>query len=196
MNPELQTEAHCKALGAYETDEWAAHAILEVEGIRGRVLDPCAGFGMLGKSLVESGYGKDWFEFDIEPWWDSIDRSKCRYRHVVDFLTVPAMPYGAETILMNPPFHRAVEFVEHAHLLGAKKIIAFQRSAWWESGVRTDFWRTYPPNRVYACRKRATCMRFDIQLGVTERPLGNTPTPHSWFVWERGHPLGTVMGHV
>ena len=189
--------ARARELEAYETDLAAAKAILRVEAIRGKVHDPCCGFGQLGLALREDpDYNRVWYETDVFPWWEERDRSQCEYRFQADFLLMEQRPFQAETLFMNPPFSKACEFVEHGKRLGYRKIVCFQRDAWWEAGVRANFWSEHPPNRRYTCRKRATCWRFDITLGETEKPLGNTPTSHSWFVWEEGHPLGTLVGHL
>lgn len=197
--PGLTTAQECKALEAYETDSWASDAVLKVETLRGRVLDPCAGFGMLGRAFREAK-SATWEEWDIKPWWKIKDRSSfdgwSPHREVRDFLDATAIPYGVQTVIMNPPFSLATDFVDHARRLGAGKIICFQRHSWWESQGRAEFWARNPPNRIYSCRKRATCLRFDIITGDAPIPNGGTTTAHSWFVWEEGHPHGTLMCHV
>ena len=115
----------------------------------------------------------------------------------MDFLTDRRAHWmvANNTVLMNPPFSKAVEFVETALRLNARKFIGLQRRAWWEGGRRAAFWAACPPNRVYVCADRATCWRVDISP-ETREAKGNTPTAHAWFVWERGHPPGTMLGRL
>jgi|TARA_Y100000310_G_scaffold340907_1_gene438263 hypothetical protein len=97
------------------------------------------------------------------------------------------------TVFMNPPFSLATEFVLRALNRQARKVVCFQRFAWWESQKRREFWAKHPPNRVYICGDRAHCWRIDIP---PEERKSSTPTAHAWFVWERGHPPGTQLGHI
>lgn len=185
-----------KAAEAYETPRWAVEEILDREILTQHVVDPCAGKGVLAARAEDHGYKV--FSFDkyypdslIEQW---------------DFLTdFRAHGYiSGATVLMNPPFSLAVKFVERCIDLGARKIVCFQRFAWWESKGRRDFWEKHPPNRVYVCGDRASCWRFDIPKDdqgnrydpVTGKKLAGTTTAHAWFVWERRHPAGTVLGHI
>lgn len=98
-----------------------------------------------------------------------------------------------KTVFMNPPFSLACEFIEKAFELGARKVVVFQRFAWWESKRRKDFWDKHQPNRVYICGDRAACWRGDIP---EEERKSSSPTAHAWFVWEPEHPSGTVLGHI
>lgn len=178
----------CKDLEHFETPEWAAKAILRKEILTSLVIDPCCGIGILADAALSEGY-KDVFAWDIYDWGYE------RQCAVSDFLVDGD---GSEieeefTIFMNPPFSLACQFVERSFEIGARKVICFQRFAWWESARRRDFWEKFPPNRVYICADRADCWRHDIPKDL--RGSG-TPTAHAWFVWESGHPPGTLLGHV
>ncbi len=178
----------CKSREHYETPEWAAKAILEKEILTRHVVDPCAGTGILYKAAAAAGYKP--IAYDIHLW----DGFKDKTRHM-DFFKLPAFPFVQTTVFMNPPFSLACEFVERSFELGARKILCFQRFAWWESAKRRSFWEKRPPARVYICGDRATCWRHHIPHEERERK-GNTPTPHAWFVWEQGAPSGTLLSHV
>lgn len=102
---------------------------------------------------------------------------------------------------MNPPFKLATQFVDRALEMGARKIVCFQKFAWWEGSrdrgkKRGQWWAANPPNRIYVCGERATCWRIDFSPAERAARKTSTPTAHAWFVWERGHPQGTVTGHV
>lgn len=177
----------CKRLEHFETPKWAAEKILEHEILTRFVFDPCCGTGILSEAAKEAGYFCG--STDIHDWGYKDQLG------VIDFFECPSLPTPKEdtTIFINPPFSKACEFVEKSFELGARKVVCFQRFAWWESGGRKDFWEKFPPNRVYVCADRASCWRHDIP--ESERGSG-TPTAHAWFVWERGNPSGTLTGHI
>lgn len=167
----------CKRLEHYETPEWAAEAILRKEPMCGLVVDPCCGIGILRSDI----------KFDVHDWGiPGLNKQ--------DFLKIADLKIKDDfSIFMNPPFSKACEFVQKSLELGARKIVCFQRFAWWESRSRRVFWEKYPPSRVYVCGDRAPCWRHDIP--ESERKSG-TPTAHAWFVWDRESPPGTLLSHI
>ena len=52
----MTLEQRAKKLEAFETDQWAADAIMEVELFTPFVVDPCVGTGMLARSARAAGY--------------------------------------------------------------------------------------------------------------------------------------------
>jgi hypothetical protein len=173
----------CRQLEHFETPRWAAAAILQREIMPRVILDPCCGSGILCDAAAEEGYRV--IPADIHDWgypdtW------------VRDFLTFN-IDLSATGVFMNPPFSLAEDFVRKCFALNARKILCFQRFAWRESRKRREFWQQFPPNRIYICGDRASCWRHDIP--TAQRGSG-TPTAHAWFVWEKGHPTGTLQGDV
>lgn len=176
----------CKQLEHYETPRWAAESILKKEVLpkNGVVIDPCCGAGVLSDVAKSAGYKKV-KPVDIHDWgYDGTI--------VGDFLEMNNFVTDA-TVFMNPPFSKATDFVEHAFEIEARKIICFQRFAWWESRARKSFWEKHPPHRVYICGDRAASWRHDIPEHLR---VGSTPTAHAWFVWERWHPRATTLHHI
>ena len=186
----------CKDLEHYETPEWAALAILEKEVCTQLVFDPCCGTGVLSKAAAHhNNYVVQ--SIDIHDWGYPLQTQ------VDDFLLVDE-DFSETTVFMNPPFSKACEFVEKSIELGARKIVCFQRFAWWESKTRREFWKKNPPSRVYICGDRASCWRHDLPKDdkgnrfdpKTGKKLSNSPTAHAWFVWDRDAPYGTLLGHI
>ena len=178
-------EQLCKRLEHWETDAWAAQAILNKEILTDFVVDPCAGTGVLSEAAKNYGYPVA--SYDIHDWDYSIK--------VMDWLDVDKPPPhwpDIFTVFMNPPFSKAVEFVEKSMDLGARKIVCFQRFVWWESRARRDFWEKHPPNRIYICGDRANCHLHSTPL----EQRSSMSAAHAWFVWEKGHPPGTLVGHI
>lgn len=174
----------------FETPSWAAAAILKKEILTESVWDPCSGAGILSETASFFGYmvrSTDIFD------WSSVSDTIIPFDGIEDFLMSQNVFEDDFTIFMNPPFSKAVEFVEKSIELGARKIVCFQRFAWWESAKRRDFWQKNPPNRIYICQDRADCWRHDIP---EDERGSSSPTAHAWFVWEKGHPAGTVLGHI
>ena len=183
-------EQTCRRLEHYETPRWAADAILRCETTTGKVFDPCCGTGILSEAAAYAG--NEVHAFDIHDWGYHPFGERNVWFSQLDWLDQKHLPQHV-TLFLNPPFSRAVEFIEHALALGARKVICFQRFAWWESQKRAAFWDRHPPNRIYVCGDRADCWRHDIP--EHERGSGTT-TAHAWYVWERGQPPGTLLGHI
>lgn len=193
--PELSELAKlCIELEHWETPRWAADAILQSEILTSRVIDACVGGGTLSVAAKAAGYRV--FSLDIHDWG---------YPGTIlqDFLKFNA-DLTDETVFMNPPFSKAEEFVLHAFRLGARKVVCFQRFAWWESQGRKEFWDANPPARVYICGDRADCWRYDIKPDekgrrynpITGKKMEGTPTAHAWFVWQKGQPPGTQLHRI
>lgn len=181
--PILKSPPDPAALEGYETPLEATEALLEAELFTGDVWDPACGQGHMAAALA--GYGYDVVLTDIADWGAGTRQ---------DFLTAEHLL--ADSIVVNPPFSLADAFVERALALGVRKLAVFQRFAWWESAGRAKgIWQRHPPNRVYGFDKRVTCWRFDVPPEERAR-RSNTPTAHAWFIWERGHPPGPVLGHL
>ncbi|KAA5604042.1 hypothetical protein F1188_17780 [Roseospira marina] len=188
--------AQAVAAECYETPDWAARRVLEVEILTRRVLDPCCGTGILSRAARAAGYdvgsldlhrwgypdqhGQADFLADPPAWiaWPMFRETPAYLRH-----NMP-LPLSGVSVFMNPPFSQATGFVDRAFALGARKVLCFQRLAWRESQTRRAWWDARPPARIWLCGDRALCWRFDIP---PEARTGGSPTAHAWFVWEQGH---------
>ena len=193
---ELARQSEC-----FETPHWAIEAILKVEPLTKLVIDPCCGDGRMHAAVHRhddsSSQGHATVSFDLHDWgYDFMAITQ-------DFLTwEPPLEIDikAATIFMNPPFSLAVEFIEKCRQLGVRKVIAFNRFAWWESDGRREFWDTCPPTRVYICGARASCWRIDIppedrRPKTKAHPNGRgstTPTAHAWFIWDGWPAAGSL----
>lgn len=169
------TELEC-----YETDEWAIRAILDKEILTPHVIDVCCGPGVLAREAKRRNYRVT--ALDIFNWG---------YKGTIlhdfladDFTKVNGFRPEHTTILMNPPFSKAVSFIKRAHELKVRKIVCFQRFAWWESIDRSAFWDEYPPARVYVCGNRATCWK--VGTPPEKRADSSGATAHGWFIYETG----------
>lgn len=177
----------CIDLEHYETDPWAAEAVLKREILTGVVVDPCVGTGVLTLAARAAGY--PCIAGDIHDW--GFDGTI-----VGDFLSSVDLSgiVRGNTVFMNPPFSKAEAFVERAFAFGARKIVTFQRFAWWESRERKAFWDEFPPTKVYICGNRATCWRHDMT--ADQRKGKSTSSAHAFFVFESGHCGGTLLDRI
>lgn len=176
----------------FQTPHWAINSILKREILTRRVVDPCCGDARMAVAANEAGYTA--YAMDIYDWGAPIDVAR------MDFLTTdPTLIdflrgiVAGDTVFMNPPFSLATQFVDRAMELGARKIVCFQRSVWRESAARRDWWERNPPARIYQCGDRAYCWYGTIPEHLRK---GGANQPHSWFVWEKGHPPGTLLGTI
>lgn len=176
----------CATAEAWETDPWAARAVLTVEPITTPAIwDPCCGTGILGHALRRAGYPA-LTETDLFSWGDNIAG--------VDFLSARAeafIPADDFTVFMNPPFSKATEFVDRAIGLGARDVICFQRFAWFESATRRNWFDRNPPNRIQLCGDRAKVWMFHIP--PADRKGSGMQTAHAWFIWNRATPASDTI---
>lgn len=192
----------CRRLEHFVTPAWAADEILKREILAGVVVDPCCGTGVLGDAARRAGYDRI-RESDIHDW------QQTGAFQSEDFLNNPYPvfvhpDYPPFSVFMNPPFSLAVEFVKRSFRLGARKVVCFQRFAFWESNARKEFWDEYPPTKVYICGDRADCWRHDLPINdrgrrfdpLTGRELAGSPTAHAWFIFEAGHKGGTSLERI
>lgn len=167
---------------AFETPREVTLALLWAEILTPAVWDPCCGTGGMARVLAEHGHQV------IAT--DLIDWGYGEAGH--DFLTADKLL--APTIVMNPPFSLADDFLLKAMALGARKVAMIQRRAFWESAGRVaGLWAEIRPNRVYTPDLRPAFWRFDIP--PAERK-GGGQTCHDIYVFEPRHPAGTLSGHI
>lgn len=185
----------CKRLEAFETPRWAIEAILDVELTNEYIVDPCSGLGIIAQVCRERGLRVA--ECDIHDWAHScpkLFRGHPLATKIMNFFDIEGFDVDT-TVVMNPPFSKACEFVDHALKLNARKIICFQRQAWRESGTRREWWEKNPPARVWVCGARASCWRFDL-LGSEKAASSGSSVSMAWYVWERGHKGAEVTSAI
>lgn len=184
----------CKRLEAYETPRWTIESVLDVELTTQLILDPCCGLGAIANVCIESGLDVE--AIDIEDWEPRFPNQPGPHigYSVCDFLDWRGDLSGV-TVIMNPPFSLAEEFVARSQVLGARKIICFQRQAWRESAARRLWWESNPPARVWVCGSRATCWRFDLLDSDLTKRSGSSVSM-AWYVWERGHKGAEVTSAI
>jgi hypothetical protein len=158
----------------YETPEVATLALLAVEPLPRRILEPACGRGAISKVLRSAGHTV--IENDI------VDYGQGQHS-VQDFLNLkPAQAHEIDAVVTNPPYRLAQQFVQHALTL-CPRVFMLLRLTFLESERRKDVLEGAGLIRVHVFRNRLPMMHRD---GWTGNRVSN-PTAFAWFVWERGY---------
>lgn len=169
-------------LNFYETPSWCTEALIEREEFKGYIWEPACGYGAISKVLKDNGH--EVYSSDIE------------YRGygfgVHDFLVddPPKLPTDLRSIVTNPPFNKAEEFVKQAFKLSNEKVCMLLRLAFLESQVRQKLFAETPLKKVWVSSKRVTMYPADY---IGEMKNGGTMAM-AWFVWEHGYKGQPTIG--
>ncbi|WP_440671190.1 hypothetical protein [Bacillus subtilis] len=140
----------------------------------GTILEPCAGNGNFIKVLRKLGYKNKIVANEIRVEEnDNLLYSGADYIYNVDFLNERMPEHNITTIITNPPFNLAREFVTRCkELYPEAEIIMLLRTAFLESRVRYDFWQNNKVNKLYTLSSRPKFVN-----GKTDA------TSYSFFIW-------------
>lgn len=153
----------------YPTPAWATEAILDREPLPGTIWEPACGDGSMARvimarpdrvvhatDLYDRGFGQAGRDFLKEP----------------DYTW-----YGS--IITNPPYSLAQEFVEKACRLATGKVLMLLKLNFLEGVARHEMFRRLPPVRIWVFSRR---IKFPMPSGT-----GGGVLAYAWFVWERGY---------
>jgi hypothetical protein len=161
-----------RGLDPYATPASAVHALMRIERLPPGlpIYDPCAmtwaildvfhaaGYRVIGADIANYGRG------DL----------------IRDFLTAPAIPDAA--IITNPPFAKALEFIEKALADGTPYAAFLLRTNFLESVRRKPSFERSPPSRVWVSSRRLPMMH---RLGY-EGPVSTSNQSFMWAIWQAG----------
>ena len=165
-------------------DDWyrepasAVHVLLDVEHFGRTIWDPACGAGNVPDTAKARGYqvvGSD-----------LVDRAEGRFITPMDFLEVGRVAgfvkaHRVDSIVTNPPFNRAREFVTTALAMGPHKVAVLQRLAWPEGVDRSAWMRQTPLARVWVFP-----WRLSMPPGDSDVTAKGGAVAFAWYVWERG----------
>jgi predicted RNA methylase len=168
----------------YETPPVAVHALLRAEQLPQRIWECACGPGSIARVLRARGhevYASDLVDYE----------SPDQNAHGVDFLLEHRAPDGVETVITNPPYKLAAQFVEHAlelcplviMLLPLTFIAGQRRAAILEAGS----WA-----RVHVFKNRLPRMHRAEWKG----PRATSTVEFAWFVWDRSHRGPTELHRI
>lgn len=164
-NPQGRPEADY-----YPTPERATLALLRHITIQDRtVWEPACGNGDISRILEK--HGSYVISSDLHDYGFG--------RSGVNFLEV--FQKESDTIITNPPFMLANQFLAQGLNLGVKRIYFLLKLAFLEGNKRSKLLEASPLSRVMVFRKRLTMTRNGL-------PMKNGGMiPFAWFEWQEGY---------
>lgn len=159
----------------YATDPRAVEMLLKHEKFMPYIWECACGEGHISEALEKAGYSV--VETDI------VDRGCGK---VFDFFDAR---HNAISIVTNPPYKCAAEFVRHALDISEKgvKIAMFLKLTFLEGQKRKELFIEHPPKTVYVFSKRISCGKN----GVFDRK--QDAVAYAWFVWVKGYKGKTTI---
>ena len=155
----------------HETPHIAVEALLARERFPQPIWEPACGAGAISEVLLRHKYKV---------------RSTDLHDHGcgesgVDFLQQTKPWKGS--ILTNPPFNRAQEFMEHAISVASGKVAFLLRVACLAGVARGRFYAEHPFAKAYVFSKRLPMMH---RVGY-EGPKSTSTVDFMWLVWDPWH---------
>lgn len=150
----------------YATDPKAVTLLLDLEKFKGPILEPFEkGFKVKSFDLVDRGFDK-----------------------VQDFLTDEVSSWKGD-IITNPPYKLANEFLNKALQIvpNGRKVAMFLKVQFLEGKQRKEFFRKYPPKKIWVSSSRLKCGMNGDFGGA------NSALAYAWFIWEKGYHGETVL---
>lgn len=160
----------------YATEPKAVELLLNNEYFLGPIWEPACGEGHISKVLESHGY--------TVRSTDLIDR---RYgTGGIDFLNAGQDRWNG-SIITNPPYKFAKEFVEQALSIVDKgyKVAMFVKLTFLEGQARRELFKKYPPKTIYVSSARLECGKNGVFTG------SGSAVAYCWIVWEKGY-----IGHT
>ncbi len=174
-----------RGVDLYETPAPATHALLAAEQFGdGAIWEIANGRGAISRVLRGAGYrvvATDLVDYGIE---DAAGG--------VDFLAQTSAPDGVTTILTNPPFMHADEFVRHALALVPRAVFLL-RLAFLAGVGRSDILEGGQLARVYVFRNRLPMLHRD---GWDGPRTTSSAMDLAWFLWSRDHRGPTELRRI
>ncbi len=133
-----------------------------------KIVEPASGMGHISKFLEANG-------FNVES-SDLGDDSETYGTGGLDFL---ARTERCENIITNPPYRQAIEFLKHAISITDHKVIMLLRLNFLESQSRFEFFKQFPPAKVYVISKRLP--HYDP---VHKEWKSDASFSHMWMVFD------------
>jgi hypothetical protein len=158
----------------YETPPCAVRALVREAELPRRIWEPAAGRGAILRELVAAGHVVHATE---------LKRYRGRDPRIItdrDFFKFERAPRGLDTILTNPPYQCADQFVRHALQL-VETVIVLQRFMAQEGVKRSDLIDRHL-SHIFLGIERLPMMHRD---GWDGPRLNNAGAPFGWFVFHR-----------
>ena len=163
----------------YVEPAWIVDALIAAERqFGGIVWDPCCGGGNIPRRFEAAGIHAAGS--------DVIDRAGYPLH---DFFGDNVLQ--AHSIVCNPPYDRACDFIDRALTLTRDRVCVLLRLAFLEGQARRTWFSTVPLARVWVSSRRVS-----MPPGGTDVPAKGGAIAYAWFVFEHGHTGPYVGGWV
>lgn len=155
----------------YPTPEHITEALLTRERFEGVVWEPACGEGDMARVIEKHGYTV---------------RSTDLFDHGygaagIDFTKQASIDPQIRSVITNPPFKLAEQFIQTCKRLGVPKYAMFQRLAFLEGKGRYNrIFADNPPARIWVFSGRVTLAPKD---GGKDRKTGGFMA-FAWYVWD------------
>lgn len=169
----------------YATDPVGIDRLLKVFDIPQKIYECACGRGDLSERLIQSG--RTVISSDL------YERGYDKGAVGVDFLSLTSVPSGF-SILTNPPFSKALEFVEKALDIveDGNYVIMLLRLNFLEGKKRkAELWDKAPPKFIVVNSERLLCAKNADFEGM--RKSGGSVVAYAWYIWEKGYTGDTVV---
>lgn len=168
------------ALDYYATNPKAVTLLLSNHTFKGdKILEPCVGEGHIARVL------ETYFKTSVDC-VDIVDRG---YKNTIvsDFLTWKATNLY-DTIITNPPYSLAHEFIEKCMRLldDDGQLAMFLRIQFLEGVDRRKLFKRYPPKYIYVFSKRMPTFNNGNEYDPKTGKPWATTLCNAWFVWQKG----------
>ena len=163
----------------YPTPEWATQSLMRHVGVRGTVLEPCAGDGAIARvvdGVLEANHNGGFvYTSDIAP---QMNCSFCGDATRRDFWEQASeMCDGIDWVVTNPPFSVAPQIVPLAYEHAAKGIAMLLRLSYLEPVENRGTWLNEHPPTILIVLPRISFTNDGKTDNVT----------CAWMVWWKGH---------
>lgn len=166
----------------YATNPEAVKKLLLAHPFCGmHILEPCVGAGHIATEIKKAFPNADLTCIDI------VNRGYPGTQ-VCDFLTWENNKGYYDTIITNPPYKYASEFIEHCidKLTYGGQLAMFLRINFLEGITRKDLYDKYPPKYIYVFRKRMPIFNNGQELDPKTGKPWATTLCNAWYVWKKG----------
>jgi len=162
----------------YATDPKAVEMLMELEAFNKDfpIMEPSCGEGHMAKVISHKG-------FKVIA-YDLIDRG---YGITgVDFLEIHKENRFYGSIITNPPYSLAKEFIMHSLNIipDGFKVAMFLKVQFMEGKGRKQMFSDYPPKTIWISSSRINCAKNGNFEGL--RTSGGSAVAYAWYVWKKG----------
>jgi hypothetical protein len=162
----------------YREPEWAVRGLLDVQTFTSPSWDPACGSGTIPR--VFAGAGITCFGTDL------INRGCSYFNGEHDFLKGAApggVPDTWQSIVTNPPFSLAEEFLKQALAMAQHKVALLLRLSWMEGQKRRWVWNETPLAAIHPFASRVSMPPANVDVKAKGGAVA-----FAWFVWDLGWP--------